>query len=233
MRIMDDLLVHLPDYKYVLTTEQREQLALWDRQEFEPEESYNIFLRYFLPLGATRSLKRAWAAYFEAHRDVLFNTHNDINVVPIIWLRYYTTFEWLRRANAHDADKAQEAQLRWYERQETVRENEWELYLKLRGALEQGIDIYTEYLDEVRAGGAKKRSVVNSLDIERLSNAAMNYGRLPTGLPTTGQQQLVITPTAGENIEDVRKRRWQAMSERLHNAEGNVIEGEIVHDNTN
>src|SRR3989337_190304 len=72
----------------------------WNQQENEPNESFYWFEKFFLMLGPTRTLDRAYKAYNAIEKPDI----EDTSVRPNgSWIDACETYNWRQRADAFDA----------------------------------------------------------------------------------------------------------------------------------
>lgn len=223
---MTNLSLYDPAYTITTTDSDDSVIYAWDRQEHEPLEGYKLFESYYLRLGISRTLEKAWSLYVQEHQAI--QPYLSVSIISNNWKALYRTWSWNQRAVAWDANEARIKQLEWFARQEEVKEQEWKAYKLAKTALSDGLEIYVDYLQRVKEYDGEKRlpkPPVGSLDLERITNVAIQLGRLPTGMPTANMSQTVVPTVIPEDINATRTKRWQVLQERLADSPGNVIEG--------
>lgn len=78
-----------------------EERKPWEQEEGEPTEAFTRFARYFLPLGAHRSLLAAYNAW---RRE---KGRGNATSTPRTWPRYAQKWHWQERAEAWDLDQVE------------------------------------------------------------------------------------------------------------------------------
>jgi hypothetical protein len=83
-------------------------LQPWDHHPDEPEEWYNKFSTYYLPLGYGRTLVRAFEAFVLAEHPEKANIVivRGVHTAPASWTAASSMYNWRKRAQAWDNERA-------------------------------------------------------------------------------------------------------------------------------
>lgn len=202
----------------------------WERQSYEPHFWYQVFRRFYLDAGLTRTLKKAFRMYIKDkyERDL---TDEERKRVPKQWYEVYHYWDWENRAILFDEDETYKRNLGWAERQNELREKEWRVATKLLSLAEDTLAQWMTTFEESRENTGKVPQL-RFVDIERAVNLASKVGRLSAGLATEMSNVSLDFAPKKRDIEAVRKKRWNDLEAVLGDLDEDptVIEGEIVED---
>jgi hypothetical protein len=204
--------------------------AAWERQINEPHLWHQIFYRHFCLLGLTRTLKKAYASFYESRHGISLMNDTTISI-PIVWVTAYNKWQWANRAAKFDEFVTNELSKEWTVRQEEQKQREWNVADRLLSLSEKTLARWTEEFEE-ELSKTGKFPKLRFVDIERILNLASRLGRLSSGLDTEGKVTKQEITIAVENIDKVRANRWAAIEDRLVSTlrltDPNLIEGELV-----
>jgi hypothetical protein len=85
-----------------------DQLCAWDRQPNEPEEWFFRFQKYYLMLGLTRSIRKAYDLYV-AETSPLDSAAGKGKTSNRKWVEASKKYNWAERADAYDREVFQES----------------------------------------------------------------------------------------------------------------------------
>lgn len=74
----------------------------WNRRDDEPVAWYERFIRYYIPLGTTRSLFKAYKVCLAIEDPKQLEKLDDKSNTPLDWSRAANEYEWVERAAAYD-----------------------------------------------------------------------------------------------------------------------------------
>lgn len=80
------------------------ELPAWVRQDEEPEDWYAKFSKYYLPLGYTRTLTKAYMMFLEAEYPATAANAIVVNkqAAPNSWSAMAREWDWRNRGKAYD-----------------------------------------------------------------------------------------------------------------------------------
>lgn len=76
----------------------------WERKPDEPTRWYDRFVQFYLPLGTTRSILRAYRLYTQSLED---GQSKSDKYAPSPWYDHSKTWHWSNRADAYDNHQLQ------------------------------------------------------------------------------------------------------------------------------
>lgn len=72
----------------------------WQRIQREPARWYNIFIKYYIAGGFSRSVRAAWLAFLETNEPEKLEAAMSSRGVPKVWHAIAARWEWKARAEA-------------------------------------------------------------------------------------------------------------------------------------
>lgn len=77
----------------------------WDQREGEPDEAYRMFNTYYIPLGLTRSIRKAYFTHMGIEKPgMVVGSYGDSEITnPSKWTKWAEEYEWLARAREYDS----------------------------------------------------------------------------------------------------------------------------------
>jgi len=159
----------------------------WLHMEGEPEDAYRMFKTYYLPLGPSRTLLKAFMAYLTTERpeDALKYMDNPKMSAAPQWSFWASAWSWRARGHAHDEMTYRGAQLAVAEARE-----------KLLASAGQAAD-----------------ALILSLTNPRLAVAAAKEILDRVGLPAASIIGVAnLTPYTADDLEAARRevKEWEA-----------------------
>lgn len=91
----------------------------WQQRQDESPKAYAAFCSYYLLPVNDRSIDVAW------RRGAKQGQNRGQKRAPSQWQKWSATFNWVKRAAAHDKHLAELDRLKWVERRKQMREAEW------------------------------------------------------------------------------------------------------------
>jgi hypothetical protein len=200
----------------------------WERMPGEPNDWYDRFLKYYVKQGTRRSIIEAYRRCVKVEQ----NRSTTSAPSPVWHLRAYQ-WNWLVRAEAFDEYERMLDHIKWEDRRNELRKEEWDVsselldiakvhFKKIKGSQVQPAD------PESNSGRVQlARIAVKNQDAARFAELGSKLGRLATGMAT---EQIAINIQV--RMEEVRKKRWDSalpqIQQVLDNTDTNVIDGEFV-----
>lgn len=111
---------------------------IWGRLPNETSKAYACFMFYLKLSPFLRTVERAYKL-----KELI--PEETIIEVPVMWRRWCSKFEWIKRALAYDELKAQEDLAKWETRREAARERDWSQAEVLRGIVDGALPTATQF----------------------------------------------------------------------------------------
>lgn len=203
--------------------QEREGLYPWEQLNGEPHKWYQIFFRYYLMKGFTRSVVGAFRSWKrEEAGDEAWEKVKERTGDAQHWYIMAARWDWDARARAYDEHRRLEDAVIWEARRRELREEEWGASSELLKAARETLKKFTssgsghpqdtsgrvQDIGKTRPG---PRPVLRGSDISRFAEVGSRLGRLASGMAT----DQTISVSVQARLEEVKKERWNQVAPTL------------------
>jgi len=150
----------------------------------EPDSWYDRFVKYYLALGPSRSLRKAWFAHMRAEMPESYDKRKHRVSADVSWSDASNAWDWRKRAEAYDA----------------------EIYAGALSTVEGARLMLLTHAEEAAT------TLVLALQSSRLKVAAAKEILDRAGLPAVKEVRLNTTPYSNEELQQAAKEleEWEA-----------------------